>query len=159
MSVIFDGKGFAEEKLKILKPKVDKLVKKGVTPTLVSFVVGENPLNLLYLNLKKKAAEKVGIRVEIIELRKNIKTEELKNLIRNKNGDSKVHGIMIQLPLPAHFTEKDRNEIIASIDPEKDVDGLNDSSIYLTPVVKAVIEIVRQASNYLPKNREAKLVV
>ena len=159
MSVIFDGKYFAEEKLKDLKPKVDKLIKKGVMPTLVSFVVGENPLNLLYLNLKKKAADKVGIRVEIINLKENTKIDELTSLIRDKNSDKEVHGIMIQLPLPTGFTEEERNEIIAAIDLEKDVDGLNDETFYVTPVVKAVVEIVRQASNYLPKDREAKVVV
>jgi methylenetetrahydrofolate dehydrogenase (NADP+)/methenyltetrahydrofolate cyclohydrolase len=159
MSVIFNGKKFAEEKLKLLKPKAGKLVKKGVIPKLVSFTIGENPPNLLYLNLKKKAAEKVGIKVEIVQLRDDVKTEELKNLIQDKNSDNTVHGIIVQLPLPADFTEENRNEIITTIDPEKDVDGLNNNSIYLTPVVKAVIEIVRQASNYLPKNREAKVVV
>lgn len=159
MGMILDGKRFAEEKIEFLKPKVGRLIKKGITPTLVSFLVGKNPINLLYLNLKKKAAEKLGIRVEIIQIKENINTKELENLIRNKNSNKEVHGIMIQLPLPAGFTEKDRNQIMALIDPEKDVDGLNENPIYLTPVVKAVIEVVRQASNFLPKNHEAKVVI
>ena len=66
MTYIFDGKAFAEEKLLFLKDKVSELGKKGIIPRLVSIIVGDNPASVLYVNLKKKAAERVGADVQIL---------------------------------------------------------------------------------------------
>ena len=143
---IFDGKALALAKLNKLTLQVEKLKEKGVTPKLVSILVGDNPASTLYVNLKKKAGEKVGVEVEIIHLPKNEKSEELKNLIDKFNKDESVHGIMVQLPLPKKFSKKERDEIIGRIAKEKDVDGLHHDSFYLTPTVKAILEAVKQAN-------------
>lgn len=158
MTDIFDGKSLAEEKLMQLKPQVDELKKREITPKLVSILIGDDPASILYLNLKKKAAERIGIKVDIVKLEKAIKLTEITRLIASLNKDKSVHGIMIQLPLPDDL-KNITDEIISLIDAGKDVDGLSEKSMFLTPVVKAIVEVVRNASVYLPKDREARIVV
>lgn len=148
MAYIFDGKTFANKKLELLSYQVSKLKKKGIKPKLVSILVGEDPASLLYLNLKKKAAKRVGADVEIIYLQNNTGTKELKKKIERFNKNNEVNGIMIQLPLPENFTKKDRDEIINTIDFKKDVDGLRENSPFLTPVVKAVLEALKEGISY-----------
>ena len=152
MTVIFDGKAFAEKKLEVLKNKVFDLRKRGVTPKLVSILVGDDPASHLYVNLKKKAAERVGAELDVRSLSaqagmmSDVGKEEIVQLIKSLNKDQNINGIMIQLPLPKSFSIKDRDEIINSINKEKDVDGLREDSLYLTPTVKAVLEVIKEAS-------------
>lgn len=146
MTIIFDGKKLAEEKEQELNKEVVRLKKKGITPKLVSILVGDDPGNKLYLKLKKKAAERVGAELEIVELKKP-KLIELTKLIKKLNTDKGVHGIMIQLPLPDIFSKQDRYKIIQTIALEKDVDGLSDGGPYLAPVVMAVVEAIKVANN------------
>lgn len=151
MTAIFDGRELASEKLKEVAKEVKELKKSGVTPKLVSIFVGDDPASKLYLGLKKKRAEDVGAQVEVVKLEKDIKTEKLKEVIRQLNKNEKVHGIMVQLPLPKLFTKSDRAGIINSISYQKDVDGLGENSLFITPVVKAVLVAVKEGTNYITR--------
>ena len=153
MTVIFDGRDFARKKEDLLKKKVRNLPP-SLIPKLVSIIVGKDPASVLYVSLKKKAAERIGCKLLVVSLRSDILKSELKLGIEKYNKEKTVHGIMIQLPLPDSFSKKERDEIVNSISIEKDVDGLSDKSSFLTPTVKAVLEILRQAAmnvDYHPK--------
>jgi methylenetetrahydrofolate dehydrogenase (NADP+) / methenyltetrahydrofolate cyclohydrolase len=149
--IIFDGKAFAKIKEIDLQKKVLQLKKKGITPKLVSIVVGDIDGAMKYQEMKKKAGERIGIEVEIVrftnyDLRIKIETE-----IKKLNQDEKVHGIMIQLPLPERFTKEDRDILIRTIKPEKDVDGMNELSPFISPVVMAVLQAFKEARERLPR--------
>ncbi len=150
MKHIFNGKEFAEKKMEKLKVEVEALIKKGVNPTLASIIVGDDPASKLYVGLKKKAGEKIGIKVDVINLQKDISIKELKKIIRDLNNDKEINGIMIQLPLPDGFTGKEREEIINSISAEKDVDGLREDSPFIHPTSKAVLEVLDIAFRMAP---------
>lgn len=163
-AIVFDGRAFAKEKEKDLRFKIAdrvtafRLRKRGIIPKLASILVGDNAASELYLNLKKKAAERIGSVVEIHNFSENVKPGEVMSLIKKLNLDNSTHGIMIQLPLPRSlFLEAKR--LIDAIDPEKDVDGMRDDSPFVAPVVKAVIEIVRQSELRFKIDDLRKIVV
>lgn len=143
---IFDGKRFAREKEIELEEKVASLRKKDISPKLASIVIGDIEGGKFYQNLKKKAAERVGGRIEIKNFDEKIKLAELIESIKNLNEDRSVHGIMVQLPLPKNLRHKTQ-DIIKAIAPEKDVDGMRDDSPYLAPVVKAILFALKEATN------------
>ncbi len=147
MPYIFDGRKFAAEKEEDLRIKVTRLKKRGITPKLVSVVVGDDPGSILYQNLKKKAAEKVGAILEIRKLRNEVSRKEVTNIISKTSADRKVDGIMIQLPLPDNFSKEDKEVIINAIAREKDIDGLRPDSSFLHPTAMAVLEILEHALN------------
>ncbi|MCH7730184.1 bifunctional 5,10-methylenetetrahydrofolate dehydrogenase/5,10-methenyltetrahydrofolate cyclohydrolase [Patescibacteria group bacterium] len=144
-SIIFDGALHALEKEEQLKKEIQRLKEKGVTPKLVSIVVGDIGGGKFYQNLKKKAAERIGAVIEIRYFGKEIKLVELRKLIKKLNEEKNVHGVMIQLPLPENFSKVDRGRIVQLIKKEKDVDGMRDDGPFLAPVVKAVIEATKGA--------------
>lgn len=143
---IFDGRAFAAKKEVELKREVTKLKAKGITPKLVSILVGNDPASHLYVNLKKKAAERVGAEVEIKAFPENEDISNILDFIGSTNTNSSVHGIMVQLPLPEKFTDEDRDLIINTINSKKDVDGLRNDSHFLTPTVKSVLFALKEAS-------------
>jgi len=140
MTDFFDGRAYAQEKEEKLKGLVSSLKKKGITPKLVSLIIGDDQSSILYQHLKKKAAERIGAELEIINLKSEAKTETIAQMIRDKNSDKTVHGVMIQLPLPDNFSKDDRNDLIYAIDRNKDVDGLRKDSMFTAPVVRAVFD-------------------
>lgn len=117
MAQILDGKKLRDKILEELKLKVDKFEKK---PTLVVILVGENPASKIYVNNKKKTAEKLGINSEVINYPSNITEQELLNKIDELNNDKNVTAILVQLPLPEHISKEN---IMNKISPVKDVDG------------------------------------
>ncbi len=158
-TVIFDGRAFASQREKSLTRDVLRLKRKGIVPKLVSVLVGDDPASTLYVNLKKKKGESVGIDVEILKLKSSITSEEIITKIQKLNNDEKVGGIMVQLPLPKGFSKKERDEVIDSILPEKDVDGLREKSLYLTPTVKSVLFALREASKNIVRPNQKVLVI
>lgn len=118
MAIILDGKMLRDKIFESLKAKLDKMQQK---PTLAVILVGENPASQIYVHNKKKTAEKLGINSLSIEYPSDISEKELLNKIKELNSDEKVTAILVQLPLPAHIN---KNRIIDSILPQKDVDGL-----------------------------------
>ena len=121
-AVILDGKKTAEKIKSELKLKVTQLKKKGITSGLAAVLVGTHPSSQLYVRLKQKACEEVGIYSEKYELPEKATERELLDLIRKLNKSRKIHGILVQMPLPKHIKAKN---IVKAIAPEKDVDGFN----------------------------------
>jgi len=122
---IIDGKKLAEELNQKLKQQIEKDIKKsGIKPKLATILVGDNPASKVYLNIKKKICDKVNIESVSIELDKNINKNQLLSEINRLNTDPSIHGILLQLPLPQNLIEN-TNQFLATIDPKKDVDGLN----------------------------------
>ena len=151
MAVIFDGKMFAREKEELIKDQVKKLFKKGIKPKLVSLMIGSNPTSVLYANLKKKAAQRVGCNLTIFSFAESVSKDEIISRIKKFNKEKSIHGIMVQLPLPESFSKKSRDEIINTIAKNKDVDGLRDDSLFLAPTVKSVLEVIRKATSYFER--------
>lgn len=123
MTVILDGKSLSLKILENVKNEVSKLEKK---PSLAVILVGTDPASELYVSLKKKAAEKIGIKSEIITLAENIDESTLLSKVSELNNDPNTTGILVQLPLPKHLDEK---KVIQSICPQKDVDGFTPENI------------------------------
>lgn len=117
MTTILDGKKLRDKIIENLKAKVDTFEKK---PTLVVILVGENPASKIYVNNKKKMAEKIGIHSEVINYPANITEAELLNKIEELNNNKKVTAILVQLPLPKHIS---KDNVMNKIIPSKDVDG------------------------------------
>jgi methylenetetrahydrofolate dehydrogenase (NADP+)/methenyltetrahydrofolate cyclohydrolase len=151
MAFIFDGKAFARKIEEELREEVGDLKKKGVTPKLVSIIVGDNPASLLYLDLKKKAGERIEVLVEVVSFPEEARCPELVRFIEALNDDPQVNGVMVQLPLPPTFTKDERIEIINSISDKKDVDGMKDGT-FTAPVVMAVEVVVSIAEEYINHN-------
>lgn len=120
---IIDGKQVAADIRTELKLKVDKLKADGNNiPGLVAILVGEDPASNVYVSMKHKACEEVGLYSKVDRLSADTKEEELLKLIDQYNNDNKYHGILVQLPLPKHINE---DLIIEAISPFKDVDGFH----------------------------------
>lgn len=120
---IIDGKAIARDIRKALSKKIELLLEQGKPrPGLAVVLVGDNPASNLYVNMKKKACKEVGIYSKEYRLPAAISQEELLRLIDDLNNDTKIHGILVQLPLPKGL---DEGEIINRIDPAKDVDGFH----------------------------------
>jgi methylenetetrahydrofolate dehydrogenase (NADP+)/methenyltetrahydrofolate cyclohydrolase len=109
-------RGELEKEIKALKDK------QGVIPGLAVVLVGENPASQQYVKNKNKAAHEIGIYSEQHNLPKETPEAELLALVAKLNADPKIHGILVQLPLPKHIDEK---KVLLLIDPEKDVDGFH----------------------------------
>lgn len=117
MTVILDGKKLRDKILDELKIRLEKFNKK---PTLVVILAGDNPASKIYVNNKKKTAEKIGINSIVINYPENIDEKTLLDKIKELNNDENVTAVLVQLPLPAHIN---KNHIIDAIAPKKDVDG------------------------------------
>lgn len=117
MTTILDGKKLRDKIIENLKAKVDTFEEK---PTLVVILVGENPASKIYVNNKKKMAEKIGIHSEVINYPANITETELLDKIEELNNNKKVTAILVQLPLPKHIS---KDNVMNKIIPSKDVDG------------------------------------
>jgi len=95
---------------------------KGITPGLVTILVGNNPASVSYVTGKQKTAKELGFYSVQDDQPENIPEDDLVALIGRYNKDPKIHGILVQLPLPEHINE---TRILNAIDPDKDVDGLH----------------------------------
>ncbi len=123
MTVIMDGKALRDKLLVKLKEKVDKF---NIKPTLVVILVGDNPASRIYVNNKKKTAEKLGINSEIINYPEDISETVLLDKINDLNNDDSVTAILVQLPLPKHIN---KFNVINTISPKKDVDGFTPENL------------------------------
>jgi methylenetetrahydrofolate dehydrogenase (NADP+)/methenyltetrahydrofolate cyclohydrolase len=119
---IIDGKQVAADMRAELKEKVAELKAKGVTPGLAVVLVGDDPASKSYVTAKERACEEIGIYSNDNRLAADTSEEDLLTLIDKLNKDSKVNGILVQLPLPKHI---DEDKVLLAIDPAKDVDGFH----------------------------------
>ena len=94
----------------------------GCTPGLAVVLVGQDPASAAYVNMKKKACDRVGIYSITHDMPENISQEAIEKIIKNMNNDSTIDGILIQLPLPKQIDER---KLLDLVSPEKDVDGFN----------------------------------
>jgi methylenetetrahydrofolate dehydrogenase (NADP+) / methenyltetrahydrofolate cyclohydrolase len=118
---IIDGLSVAARIQAQVKSQVHRLVAGNVRPCLSTILVGENPASVSYINRKQKAASDVGIVTRDLRFNSTVQQEELVKAISDLNADNDVHGVLVQLPLPAQI---DQNDMISKLDPVKDVDGL-----------------------------------
>jgi methylenetetrahydrofolate dehydrogenase (NADP+)/methenyltetrahydrofolate cyclohydrolase len=119
---VIDGKAVAATVRERVKVDVAAYAEEtGRVPGLATVLVGEDPASQVYVGMKRRNSEDVGMRSVHHEPEASIRAEELLDLVRSLNEDDEVDGILVQLPLPAHI---DENAIVAAIDPAKDVDGL-----------------------------------
>ncbi|NIQ39815.1 MAG: bifunctional methylenetetrahydrofolate dehydrogenase/methenyltetrahydrofolate cyclohydrolase FolD [Proteobacteria bacterium] len=120
---IISGTEVAKKIREELKAEVEALKKtKDVEPGLVTILVGENPASLSYVTAKQKTAHELGFHSVQDSQPEDITEDDLLALIEKYNKDPKIHGILVQLPLPKHI---DENKVLYAIDPKKDVDGFH----------------------------------
>lgn len=120
MLKLIDGKQLAQKRREEIKRTVEQLKAKGIVPGLAVVLVGEDAASQIYVRNKEKACEEVGFYSEVYRLPESTSQEELLQLIERLNHDEKIHGLLVQLPVPAHIDEK---AVIHAIDARKDVDG------------------------------------
>jgi len=123
---ILDGKQIAQEMRDELRVDVEKLKADGVTPGLGVLLVGDDPASRSYVTAKEKACETIGIHSEEIRLGVDAGKDEILDVVRSFNANDAIDGILVQLPLPDGRIEQD---VIATILPEKDVDGFHPVSV------------------------------
>lgn len=124
---IIDGKAIAATiRGEIAQDVAEILAKTGKTPGLATVLVGARPDSATYVRMKKKACAEVGIQSFSVELPGDISQEALLQKVQELNANPEVHGILVQLPLPAHIDEE---EILGAISLEKDVDGFHPLNI------------------------------
>ncbi len=123
---IISGKDIADAMRAELASDVEALTAKGVTPGLTVVLVGEDPASQVYVRMKGKACEKLGMKSETIRMPMETTEDELLAVIERLNGDDSVHGILVQLPLPDQIDER---RVLHSLRPDKDVDGFHPVNI------------------------------
>ena len=126
MYKLIDGKMISQQIKDELKEKVGELKAQGKEICMAVIQVGNDPASSVYVGNKKKACEYIGIRSESYELPEETTQEELITLIGKLNDDDRIHGILVQLPVPKHI---DEDTVIKAISPRKDVDGFHPQSV------------------------------
>lgn len=122
--MIIECKKIAENIYKDMKIEVEKM---EIKPWMAVILVWENPSSLRYIEQKRKWAEYVWIKFDLIKYSENVKEIELLNKIKDLNKDKNINWFIVQLPLPNHINEKN---IINEIDPKKDIDGFSPENIW-----------------------------
>jgi len=122
-AVLLDGIALAAEMKTRVQERAQSFIEKfGQKPGLAVVLVGENPASQVYVRSKLKLARELGFNSIEHRLTAETSEQELLDLIRNLNADKDVHGILVQLPLPGHMNSE---AVLATIAPEKDVDGFH----------------------------------
>ncbi len=119
---IIDGNALAREIRSEWKSHADLLTERGMQPGLAVIIVGSNPASSIYVRNKARACDEVGIHSEVHSFPESANQDEVIARIRELNIDVRIHGILVQLPLPNHF---ENSEVISVISVEKDVDGFH----------------------------------
>lgn len=149
MAVRIDGKAVAEKIKAQVAEEVAALKAQGICPGMAVVLVGDDPASKIYVNNKKKACAQTGIYSEEHVLPTETMQEELLALIAKLNADEKIHGILVQSPLPKHLDEK---LVVEHIDPNKDVDAFHAYNVgkimigdfaFLPCTPAGVIELIR----------------
>ena len=120
-AIILDGKKLSEISENLIKEKVEKLSLQNVIPTLATILVGSDPASETYVKMKRNTCARVGMKSIAVEMPDTTSTEELLFKIQELNNDEKVHGILLQHPVPSQIDER---LCFDAIDIRKDVDGV-----------------------------------
>ncbi|TXT41953.1 MAG: methylenetetrahydrofolate dehydrogenase (NADP+) / methenyltetrahydrofolate cyclohydrolase [Spirochaetes bacterium] len=148
---IIEGKTIAKEMREEIAKKVAQLATQGVVPGLGVLLVGMDPASISYVTAKEKACAEAGMASFERRLPADSTQEEVLAVVREFNADDKIHGILVQLPLPKHIDER---AVIATIAPEKDVDGFTpinvgrmilEESCYVPCTPAGVIEMIKRS--------------
>lgn len=126
MAKIIDGKAISAEVRAEIKKEVSLLAENGIKVCLAVVIVGDDQASQVYVRNKKKACDETGIASEIIAMPAETTEKELISVLDGLNSRSEINGILVQLPLPKHINERN---IIAHIDPKKDVDAFCDENV------------------------------
>ncbi len=122
LAEVIDGKAIAHAVRVDVARDVALLRDQGITPGLTVVLVGDNPASAVYVGAKERASVEAGMAGETVRLPASTSQADLLELVDRLNADSRVHGILVQMPLPTHI---DPNTVIRRIDPAKDVDGFH----------------------------------
>lgn len=150
-ATLIDGKLVSEKIREGLRSQIADLVSKGVTPGLAVVLVGDDPASQVYVRNKARSCEQLGMYSEVHRLPGTTEESELLALIAQLNEQTNIHGILVQLPLPGHISEK---AVIESISVLKDVDGFHPENVgrmvigedcYLPCTPAGVIELLKHA--------------
>lgn len=133
MAKILDGKQLANSLNDKLKLRVNKLKRSGIIPGLAVVLVGDDPASLIYVRNKQILSEKLGLNFYLKKFSSTVSNKSLFSEINKLNKDKKVHGIILQLPLPKKL---DTFKLLLAIDPLKDVDGLHPINLGLLALNK-----------------------
>jgi methylenetetrahydrofolate dehydrogenase (NADP+)/methenyltetrahydrofolate cyclohydrolase len=123
---IIDGKALAKKVLDDVTARATALKKRGLTPGIAAVLVGSDPASALYVRMKTEKAHAAGFHSETVILGERATTQQVVSKIRELNDDKRIHGILVQLPLPDGI---DQNEVLAEIASEKDADGCTQNSL------------------------------
>ena len=126
MGKILDGKALANLLGENLKEKVKNLKAEGITPHFCVINIGDDTASKIYVRSKKRKAEKLGIIQDIYQMPADTKQQEVLDLIYKLNTDPKINGLMVQMPTPEQINA---DELLARIDPNKDVDSLTPANV------------------------------
>lgn len=160
---IIDGKQIANQIREELKAEVEELKSAGITPGLAVVLVGEDPASQVYVRRKEKIALELGFYSLTLRYPQTMTQEELLASIHRLNEDAKIHGILVQLPLPDHI---DANLVIETIDPKKDVDGFHPKNVgalmlgkpIFVPCTPAGIMLLLQRAGIDPAGKHAVIL-
>ncbi|MRS02692.1 bifunctional methylenetetrahydrofolate dehydrogenase/methenyltetrahydrofolate cyclohydrolase FolD, partial [bacterium] len=122
MAIIIDGKATAQKIRTEITEEVKQLDAQGIQPGLAVVLVGDNPASKVYVRMKERACQDVGIFSDEYTLPTCTEEKDLLSLIKKLNKDDRIHGILVQLPLPKHINEE---KVLETISPDKDVDGFH----------------------------------
>lgn len=125
-ATLIDGKAVSQKVKEQVKIRVQNLKEQGVIPGLAVVIVGEDSASHTYVKNKKKTCEALGMRSDLHEFTDALSEAELLSVIEGLNNDPEIHGILVQLPLPAQI---DEFKVISAISPLKDVDGFHPISV------------------------------
>ena len=161
---ILDGVKTAQIIREQISSKIQKLkTKTNITPSLSVILIGDDPASEVYVKHKISACKKAGIKSQVLKLEKNISPNDLKTHINRLKDDPKIHGILVQLPLPDHLNTYN---VLSWLPPEKDVDGLTTQNIGLLWSGKAKVRpctplgIIRLLEHYqIPIEGQSAVVV
>ncbi len=123
---LIDGKACAAVVRAEVRLEVEGLRARGIVPGLCVVLVGEDPASQVYVRNKDRAAQEAGFAVRTLQLASSTRQDELLELVMRLNADGSVHGILVQLPLPAGI---DARSVVRALDPKKDVDGLHPENV------------------------------
>ena len=125
MVTILDGKAVSEKRLELIKEAIGE---SGLYPRLATVIVGSDPASQMYVRMKHRACERVGIGSVGIEVPDNATTAKVLETIKRLNADNEINGILVQLPLPKQV---DTDKVISAVRTDKDVDGFHPTSLGL----------------------------
>jgi methylenetetrahydrofolate dehydrogenase (NADP+)/methenyltetrahydrofolate cyclohydrolase len=123
---ILDGKSLAAQVRAGVKQKVAALAQRGIQPGLAVILAGDDAASKVYVRNKVRACEETGVHSMLIELPATVPEAELLARVHELNRDSRVHGILVQLPLPRHLNAA---RILEAVSPAKDVDGFHEANL------------------------------